>query len=74
VKIIYIILGFFLVSNFQEILPQSELEKMFKLANEFFTLPHDEKVKLKGSENRGLFLIFDPSSFSLSFSIFFPPA
>ena len=31
----------------------SELEQTFKLAHEFFSLPHEEKIKLKGFENRG---------------------
>eukprot|EP00026_Physarum_polycephalum_P012682 Phypoly_transcript_13009.p1 GENE.Phypoly_transcript_13009~~Phypoly_transcript_13009.p1 ORF type:complete len:322 (+),score=46.74 Phypoly_transcript_13009:63-1028(+) len=49
--------GFFLISNFQEILPMDELEKMFCLAHEFFTLPQEEKAKLKCEENRGYFAI-----------------
>jgi len=47
--------GFFLISNFQEILPMEVLENMFHLMHEFFTLPHEEKAKLKCAENRGYF-------------------
>lgn len=49
--------GFFLISNFEKILSSSELQKMFELTNQFFSLPPEEKKKWKQSENRGYFSI-----------------
>eukprot|EP00026_Physarum_polycephalum_P007520 Phypoly_transcript_07582.p1 GENE.Phypoly_transcript_07582~~Phypoly_transcript_07582.p1 ORF type:complete len:127 (+),score=20.42 Phypoly_transcript_07582:372-752(+) len=49
--------GFFLISNFQEILPKDKLENMFHMTHEFFVLPQEEKAKLKCSENRGYFAL-----------------
>ena len=54
--------GFFVISNFNEILQQQDLEKMFDLVHKFFTLPQEEKVKLKGGENRGVCVVHSQTS------------
>jgi len=49
--------GFFLISNFQGILPQDVLDRMFGLLQQFFSLPLEEKRKIQELENRGYFAI-----------------
>lgn len=49
--------GFFLISNFEEVLPQKELGKMFGQLHQFFELPLQEKRKIREFENRGYFAI-----------------
>eukprot|EP01027_Heterolobosea_sp_BB2_P012752 GEZU01018452.1.p1 GENE.GEZU01018452.1~~GEZU01018452.1.p1 ORF type:complete len:188 (+),score=52.82 GEZU01018452.1:92-655(+) len=45
--------GFFLIKNHG--VPQSLIDEIFKRAHEFFELPEEAKLKVKGSHNRGYF-------------------
>jgi len=47
--------GFFLIKNYQAILPQERIERLFGLMRSFFTLPAQQKHKLKSSHGRGYF-------------------
>ncbi len=46
--------GFFLISNYDDVMPQTQIDQIMNLMQEFFSLPPQEKQKLKGAENRGI--------------------
>lgn len=45
--------GFFLIKNYESIVPKEKIQKMFKLMQKFFELPLNVKQELKSSHNRG---------------------
>eukprot|EP01111_Echinosteliopsis_oligospora_P016909 TRINITY_DN7161_c0_g1_i1.p1 TRINITY_DN7161_c0_g1~~TRINITY_DN7161_c0_g1_i1.p1 ORF type:complete len:196 (+),score=38.32 TRINITY_DN7161_c0_g1_i1:53-640(+) len=50
-------IGFFIVRNYESILPREKIDRMFKDLKDFFELPLSVKSAYKGSHNRGYFTI-----------------